>query len=141
MNKNYYNMLPSQGILMFSVSEGEEAGDSSLDPEVLHLVGWQFDPHHEVGGMAGRREGSGSAQHLVNGASVDTIGGRSALNFRDKLHHRHVNEQLLGSGLSEHMGVVVPLASFEVKTVAETSILRLLLDVFPGNVIGVLETV
>lgn len=39
------------------------------------------------------------------------------------------------------MSFVVPAAAFEVKTVAVASVLGLLLNVFMGNCIGVLETV
>lgn len=57
--------------------------------------GWELEPHDEVGGVTGGREGSSSAQYLVDWAMVDAGLWSSSLSDWDEMQQRQVDEELL----------------------------------------------
>jgi hypothetical protein len=77
------------------------------------------------------RESTCSAQNLVYRAIVNSGLWPSSFSFWAKQKKRYINEQLLRVRLPKSAVLIVPLATLEVKTVEEASIIWLFLDILP----------
>lgn len=113
-----------------SIAQGAEASHAGLDPVVLvaeldlgiglrherrakHglLVARDLDPGHEVGRVAGGREGPRSGENLVHRTPVDAFGGQRSVLLGKHVDHRHGGEELLGLRINQRLEISVPSRS------------------------------
>jgi hypothetical protein len=115
--------------------ESQEDRDTCADPVVFFLVRRQLQERHEVGRVTRRGQRARSRQHLIQRCVIEPSLRNDPVLDWDHVDHRHLDEKLLGIALVQHVGGIVPLASFDVAAIHEAAYFGLLLDLIFSKVI------